>query len=109
MGDREPRAAIAATGMRDCCPTSKFAAVARFMKAQGMRFPNVGAVYDRPQSVRLHSSKLWAVIDGPYIGESHSFTAPTTAHESKYLKLSPAIDLACGCKLRRWATIPHAG
>src|SRR6185369_16852629 len=31
-----------------------------------MRFPNVGAVYDRPQSVRLHSSTLWAVIDRPY-------------------------------------------
>src|SRR5215471_12031321 len=29
-------------------------------------FPTVGAVYDRPQFRRLHSSKLWAVIDRPY-------------------------------------------
>jgi hypothetical protein len=28
--------------------------------------PTVGAVYDRPQSVGLHSSELWAVIDRPY-------------------------------------------
>ncbi len=33
-----------------------------------MRFPAVGAVYDRPQSVRMHPSKLWAVIDRPYSG-----------------------------------------
>jgi hypothetical protein len=31
-----------------------------------MRFPAVGAVYDRPHCVGLHSSKLWAVIDRPY-------------------------------------------
>ncbi len=30
--------------------------------------PNVGAVYDRPQMTGLHPSKLWAVIDRPYIG-----------------------------------------
>ena len=40
----------------------------------------------------MQSYRLRAVIDRPYIGESHSFTAPTTADESKYLKLSAAIE-----------------
>ena len=31
-----------------------------------MQIPTVGAVYDRPQLPRLHSSKSWAVIDRPY-------------------------------------------
>jgi hypothetical protein len=32
-------------------------------------FPNVGAVYDRPQFRKMQSARLWAVIDRPYIGE----------------------------------------
>src|SRR4030095_14768538 len=33
-----------------------------------MRFPNVGAVYDRPQFNELQPLKWWAVIARPYIG-----------------------------------------
>ncbi len=59
-----------------------------------MRFPTVGAVYDRPQFSGMQSYRLCAVIDRPYSGESHSiayicnFTPGscepgTTAHTSQ--------------------------
>ena len=46
-------------------------------------FPNVGAVYDRPQFGGLQAFQLWAVIDRPYIGkrETHSFKYSIIAHD----------------------------
>src|SRR6185295_3958713 len=35
-----------------------------------MRFPHVGAVYDRPQFKGFQPLKMWAVIDRPYSGKS---------------------------------------
>jgi hypothetical protein len=62
-----------------------------------MRFPTVGAVYDRPQSVGLHPWKLRAVIDRPYSGEAHSFGAKAARNfsisnfASSSLSLNPVL------------------
>ncbi len=49
-----------------------------------MRIPNVGAVYDRPQFGEMQASQLWAVIDRPYIGDSHSFRTFIRCYNSRH-------------------------
>jgi hypothetical protein len=53
-----------------------------------MRFPNVGAVYDRPQFRGMQSSKLWAVIDRPYIGDWAGFRIEGGGHRARLQPLT---------------------
>ncbi len=55
--------------------------------------PTVGAVYDRAQSGRLHSSKSRAVIDRAYSGNSNSFTPPLTSLAGCLIPAGPGLSV----------------